>query len=163
MQTVIIWKRCSPGMPPSRVTQMGNGGAYANSWSSESLLREQHSGWVHHHSQWIINFDWPLSKPKCNKWLQDHNSSITKSLSDSFQSEQHLLNTTSSIFAHHRLPSSGGNHCSFQHKIKNYGVSTCLSSTSQQWPCLHALWCMQGNPSTLHGGHYHYMKQLFLK
>ena len=69
----IIFNHCSPGMPPSRVTQMGNGGAYANSWSSESLLREQHSGWVHHHSQWIINFDWPLSKPKCNKWLHKTN------------------------------------------------------------------------------------------
>ena len=44
-----------------------------NSWSSESPLREQHSGWVHHHSQWIINIDWPLSKPKFNKGLHKNN------------------------------------------------------------------------------------------
>ena len=32
----IIFNHCSPGMPPSQVTQMGTGAAYANSWSSES-------------------------------------------------------------------------------------------------------------------------------
>ena len=144
------------------------------SWSSKSPLREQHSGWVHHHSQWIITIDWPLSKPKFNKGLHKNNkfssgkTTIHQSLSHfPIPSSQSKTYWTLHLLFLHTIDCPHQEVTTVPSSIKNIIKTTefrhVLSSTSQQWPWLHALWCMQGNLPMIQGGHYHYMKQLFLK